>query len=441
MPLSRPGGALAIQAIALTSDGADPVRGATEADLRDPRALIVAVTPTGEAIVRARHLTTGRVLLIETPPAGRLWSRFYLYGEGWPPDASPRFNGVPGLIPAREVPRLLTRPASFAWMPRAPLLYREADRWLAPARSGFATWGLVLLSLGAGGMALFELATERRRLGTSVAVWIALAFPAAVLLSPWLAAGFGPEFAPLAVFVILAAFGLSAWALSRRGGERTALALISAIGVMAAGWAGPLHPWSGVLRDLPGGLSPEAAGAAALYAATGIAATRDGEGPLWALARVANLGGLIGLGFHAPPLAFTVPLGWAAGLSALPVTVWPAIAALPAGLARLLSGGIDFRPDDLARESPVIPVMNLWRAAAFFLSLPTLLFGFAVGFAALTSAPYAGYRLRRVRHGPGWATLVAAGGYAAACALSPELWPGALVLLAGGLPLFVADAR
>ncbi len=464
VPLARPGGALPLEAIALCATGDDPVRPATDADLRSARTLLVALAPDGDAVVRARRAIAGselwnaarpaagggRILLVESPPpAGSRWSRFWTLGRGWPATGvSPVAGGVPGLLPARDAARLLTRPETFAWTPSERLLRREPDRWLAPAASALPILLVVLASLLASAWGLFEVARDRRDPRADLAARAAFALPAAILASPLLSASFGPGFWPLAAALLLAG-ALGVGALARRWWGRSAeLGLVALLGLLATLFAGPFHPWSGVLRDLPGGVSPEALGAAALYAAVAGGATRRGEGLLWFAVRLGAVAA-IALALRTRPETAVAPLlGLLAGEGLLTPVALPAAALLPPGLVRLSRAGVDWRPDGLVREWPAPPDVNLWSHAALLLSPPAVLFALACALGAMTLAPYAGFRLRRalafpgsLRPNPGLAGLSAAAFLAAAGLLTPEWLSGALLAAAGALPLLLADAR
>ena len=506
VPFARPGGAVPLEAIALCANGAAPVVPATGADARDPTALLVAVAPDGDAVVRARRAVTGsevwntipnpdgspapnsalapslappdpspassrassagtegRILLIEyPPPAGSRWSRFWLLGAGWPAVRgsagsplviSPVTGGVGGLVPAREAARLLLRPTTFRWTPADGLVRREADRWLGPASSPVPILLVVLAGLAAAGWGLSEVARDRRDARADLAARAAFALPGAVLASPLLSSGFGPGFWPLSTALLLAgALGL-ATGFRRWWGASAELALLGALGTLAAGFAGPLHPWSGVLRDLPGAVSPERLGAMALYPAVAGAATRRGEGLLWFAVRLASVAAVAATVWVRPEIAFAPLLGLLAGQGVVGLATLPAAATLPAGLLRLRVGGLDWRPNGLVREWPPSPDVNLWWSPATLLSPPALLALFAVAFGGMTLAPYTIFRLRRTlqappsdltgveRGGPGAAGLWAAAGLFAASLLTPEWMPGGLVAGVAALPLLLSSAR
>ena len=446
IPFGRPSGAVSPSAIALTESGESAVRAATPEDLRDKNAVILATAPDGDAVVRARDTSLGRVILVEYPPRpGESWTRFWELGRGWREGQSPVFRGVGGLIPAREVPRLLTRPESFAWTPSDRLLRREADRWLPVARVPWATWLVVLGALGAGLAFLVEVARDRRTARADTLGLFALGLPAAILLSVISGASIGPAFVPLNVGAAALALGLATVTVARvfwraRPGAR--LTVLATLGLLAATFASPVAPWSGALRDLPGGLSPETFGATALYAAVAVGSTRDTEGFLWAIPR-----GLVALAtayalLVAPEWAFVPLLGGLAGEGWTPPPVGLVALALPAGLARL-RGGLDWHAQGLHVARPDGPVVNLWLAFSWVLSVPTLVFAFAAAFAAMTAPRYVGYRVRRasVLRGLGASVLRAAAGLALASVLTPALWPAVLIVAAGGVVILLGEAR
>lgn len=126
-------------------------------------------------------LRVDRAMVVEYSnlPTGDRWSRMWLYGK-WP-EGLPQEKGVPGLIHAPTLLRLLLKPDAFIWAaPRSS--WTGANRWLEFVRgTGVVVQGLAgALALGAIGLAVFSVSRERRSRTAIIGIRTALLLPSAL---------------------------------------------------------------------------------------------------------------------------------------------------------------------------------------------------------------------------------------------------------------------
>ncbi len=127
----------------------------------------------------------GRVLVVEYPPAeGESWSRYWLFGPGWPAGLPKGDTQIPGLVRARETVLLATQPSRFEWADNTTATWGGANRWFEHARTnGQLLFFLTAVTLGyvlACGVVLL-LREQRGRLAAAL-IRSSMLLPSATLL-------------------------------------------------------------------------------------------------------------------------------------------------------------------------------------------------------------------------------------------------------------------
>jgi hypothetical protein len=153
--LVGPSSAVATRAMLLALNSGSPrVEGVAISDAWPAGKLVVFKANGGADITAVVRRTTGRVLVAEYPPRaaevglpalrvgarrGPNWSRFWMLGRAWEPAETNLIPqtaelGVPGLVAAKDLARLVLRPADFAWKP-VPAGWTGANRWFVFVQS------------------------------------------------------------------------------------------------------------------------------------------------------------------------------------------------------------------------------------------------------------------------------------------------------------------
>jgi len=193
--------------------------------------LMIAEALSWDDVAQFESGTSGRVLVVEYPPRqDQLWTRFWLRGHQWPswprPDGGsslfrfdentrhllPRPPGstVPGLVPAKELIRLVTRPELFQWDRLSIRQWPGANRFLALGH-GVGRWvalAWLLLSAVVVVWGTGVVSSERSSRALPQLLVLLLLSPAILDLAGWVGRHLGIDTWP--VWVFLAAIGLMA---------------------------------------------------------------------------------------------------------------------------------------------------------------------------------------------------------------------------------------
>lgn len=410
-------------ALLLALDEAGPVKPIRLSESWPEGRLIVCQASGWNDIEAIQRATTGRVLVVEYPPLaeGDL-SRAWLRGNAWPVGrtnlggtklpALPVYTStgeVPGLIPAREVGRLLTTSAEPSWVSDPGQNWPGADRWLAyvedVGRLVRGALGVAALALVLWGLRL--VADERRSRAFCAGVGaLALAIPVTLLAGAFVhPLGMGAQVVafPLAGLA-MGVTSVGVYTLSRRRLPLTHRWWpVAAVAVPALLIANPVFSaMSGPLDLLARPVSPEPLGlllAGILVLVAGgrgepgakgfgrlMAAVATGlglfAGVWWAEGNwlVALLPGLIAIGA-------TGRLRWWMGFALIPFT---------STAAALVRKGVVFQEGGLLRQAGDALAFDVAPVVRFLISPAVLIGALAVVAVFVFTPAFATHQLRRV---------------------------------------------
>ncbi len=214
-----------------------------KADIIENECAIYSATGWDDAV--ALSYKVDRTIVVEySPQAGNdRWTRMWLFGH-WP-DGLPDEMGVPGLIHASSVLKLLARPRKFVWT-ATKRSWAGANRWLEFVRvAGVETQAAIgALALIVLALSVSTLSRERRSNIVMGALRAILLLPSAVLLAGNVAYGLGLQAWWPAIICILSLEFVLSWFFTRllRRYEVHDLFGIAAISLFATMATNPL--WS-----------------------------------------------------------------------------------------------------------------------------------------------------------------------------------------------------
>jgi hypothetical protein len=113
----------------------DPTFGLNLKPNSEPSAISIASVKGPHAwddLARLTNRRSGRVLVVEVPSTPKsLWTRIWLKGKDWP-GQTPEVSSarIVGLVPARDLGSLLTRPETASWYEVDPSRFEPPNRWL-----------------------------------------------------------------------------------------------------------------------------------------------------------------------------------------------------------------------------------------------------------------------------------------------------------------------
>lgn len=376
--------------------------------------LMVAQAAGWDDVAAILRATTGRVLVLEYPPLeGDEVSRAWLRGAAWPKGrtnlagtavpALPTYRvtgDVPGLIPAREVGRLLTGTSEPKWIADPGPRWPGADRWIRYAREvgmgARAFLGLAAFALLLWGVRL--VADERRSRSYFGAVSaLALAIPT-VVLAGGLARFGGMAAWPVAFPVVglaLGAVGGGLYLAARRWLPLThrlwPVALAAALATVIG--EPDYSALSGPLDLVPRNVAPEPLGlmlASVLVLVAGARGERLGSGIGFGVAAGCALAGLSS-GLALLPLLAAVAahrrFRWWMGLVLVPFTD---------GVQALVRGGAVYREGGLLRVLSDRAAYDVAPVVRFLISPALLVGALALGSAWVFSPAFATHQVRRI---------------------------------------------
>lgn len=324
----------------------------------------------------------GRVLVVELPVGeDPKWSRMWLRGKGWP-TGLPALESVrvPGLVPARDLFKLLRSPQTFQWTPNDTQKWGAANRWLEFGQNTgpvFLVFAAVVAIYIAGCAVYAILREERGRVALGMLRMLVLG-PAVLVLGGRLTAiGFASNWS---VWLLVAAILLELAALLLNLGlSRLLLTAHPMLGEMVAGFlvlvlVDPV--WSvisGSIGPRAVGTSPEALGALCAYTAGWVSFMRaTPKLDLFFVGQALVLGLIwffLGLRWLDLPYGALVSFGVALA-SALPLLC---VLASVAGLATMawfgkVRCGLTYAPRDLFQSYASSRALNLADHVGFFSS-------------------------------------------------------------------------
>lgn len=264
------GGGVSVPAlvVALARDGNAKVAGIDE-DIA-PNSTVAYGARDWDAVKKLSD-RVDRAVVVEypVPPGGQRWSRLWFTGK-WP-EGLPTPVGVPGLVPASRLVRLVMNPGSASWEP-APRHWTGANRWLDFVRVtgvevlGVEGLGLMMFLAVAAALA----AKERRSKVLSGLFPIALLVPAANLVGGNACVLFGLAAWWPAFIVSLLSLSCAALILAQvaEKAHMHAYLGVAAVSLLATSLGNPLWSfYSPVLGHVSGQFSPVALGVWAASAA------------------------------------------------------------------------------------------------------------------------------------------------------------------------------
>ncbi|HEY0867545.1 MAG TPA: hypothetical protein VGE01_09205 [Fimbriimonas sp.] len=403
----------------------------------EDRRLLVAAAREWDEVRRFADTAGGRALVLEFPPPAKDdWSRYWLFGSGWPEGKLPVDTdlGVPGLVEARDALRLTTEPALFDWQETNIESWGGANRWLAHVRF-LGTFGLVLLAVLALGSVLWALrlmAVETRHPAAAMAILVSLLLPATILLQGNLSYRLGLAGWPLWLALSLGVL-LALAAIAAKAAPLSALQAVCGVGWVAALLADPTWSWFSSAFGWPQLAAAERAPWAAFA-------------PFAVLASVAERKGRWGLSLVFAAVLWEVSASGVAVGAALALSVvfepwfrawYVATAALPA-VAVVALKGYGWAPTGLLQTWKADPAINAAEYARFALSPPFVAAALLAALVALFADRFLIHQFRTLlrsdpaRQGP---FLAALGLFLLGIGWPEMLWVGGSVLWAGFLRL------
>ncbi len=418
-----------------------------------PNAVLVCAISTW-AEMPALQQQAERIIVLEYPPRKETqWSRVWLYGK-WPGQTFVARNvRVPGLLPARDVTRLLLDPKVAYWTRDSSGEWGGANRWLERARDAAP---FLLGVLGIVGSYVLFCATycvvnEQRGRLASVLLYGLLLAPASVIFEGRIGRAFGAS-SPVASFLtaylllVIAAVGL--WlVLSRRIQQPATLAvgLTGLAGCLLGDetWSLVNPLWFGQVRTF----SPWGAGILFLYLSLLAAYSKDSR-PFGRFSSVAGvvmtvlgfLGAWWGGGNAAVSILPLVVLAAVQGWIRRPVLA--ALALYPPTLAQLTFRGATLAPDGLVRRATDAGAVRLDETAALLGSPAIGLLLLVIAVLLLVGGRFFVHQIRiALLRSQGERTLLAIAAASAALALlEPRAIPSFIVLGIGALLMLLIDA-
>lgn len=405
----------------LAADERGPVRPFGLRDRWPEGRLVVCQASGWDDVAAIQRATTGRVLVLEYPPMEKEeLSRAWLRGSDWPTGrtnmagtslpALPSYKSTgstPGLIPAREVGRLLGKDPDPLWVPDPGAAWPGADRWIRYVRDvgmgARAALGVLAFGLLVWGLRL--VADERRSKAYFVAVSaFALVVPVVVLAGNLASVGgmaIWPVWFPIAGLAV-GAIGAGLYLLARRKLPLThRFWPVAGVAALAIFLSAPIFSaLSGPLDSFPRQVSAEPLGLALVCVLVLVGGARGEQGRaavvgygvafLFALLLREHgfaVGFLPFLAFLAAGQRFRIGFRWWMGLVLLPLTE---------GAQALVRGGVVYREGALIRTWAEREAFDLAPVVRFLIS-PAVLVGALVLGAALVFTPaFATHQLRRV---------------------------------------------
>ena len=424
--LIPPSGASSVSAMLLALGGDSPIVSAIPLGSSWPVGRFLVLKASGGAdVMAAARRTTGSVLVVEYPPKsisalrrvdpgstrrptapGPNWSRMWLLGKSWPEGLPVEPSlGVPGLVSASALARLVLRPAEFAWRPGVG----GANRWFLFVQSLRPVTGLVLFAaLAALVFAGATRAAQERKsvLLCGIARVLTLA-PAALVLGGNLAHAGGLTGGVVWMGIaLLALTGISEaldFAASRASAREPLFgyALTGCVALMAAD---PRYSLLGSVFDRGPVVEPGEALGAALGAfcvlATSLGARgRSGFALAWLIAAACDVTAAF---MHPWWSNGSIPFGdwWlvaAAAASSMGVVAWvlsPIASSLR--IAAAVTIGVVFLPPGLVDDARQVTALNLAEIPRFLLSPAVIGSLFLAGALALYSSRFLAHQIRNV---------------------------------------------
>lgn len=359
----------------------------------------------------ARRIAPGRTMVIEYPPAPGQegWSRYFLFGD-WPKGKVPVETAirVPGLIPARDLVRLLTKRSAFIWQRESAGVWGGANRWL---EHGQVTGAAVLIGwfcLGAAALlvAFAQVMNEDRGPFTSnLLVQLALS-PAVIVAAGALARHGGLEAWPiwLAVSWLFLAAATAALSYLNRAYPREHHPLwpVCIVGAVTLALFDPL--WSDLSNRFVSvdRSVPDAATGAFIGYLAGVSAFSLNRWPGRIIALALLLWGLTARPWWVdghPELLVLPGILWAANEGLLRWPVLIVLALLPTTLIRIWQGGFAWTPGGEVVDAFDVSAFDLSRYVSF-LGSPVFLFSLlTVGLVVLFGNRFLIYRIRKILRG------------------------------------------
>jgi hypothetical protein len=412
--------------------------------------LVVAHATSWDDAAKISKTVDGNTLIISYPPVvdSTVSAAWFLGREDVPVPTSTK---VPGLVPARELFGLVTRPESYAWRPPTDVTAEQWMRTIERTRS-VQLISLFCFALIAGVLAIRSVASEsggkfaRLAIGmvpcAFIAVVLAGNFAKATGLMPW---NILPFFAYLAILLGMLPVYMAMRALWPRSHPLFPIMLFAA-GILL--WAEPRHTiFTELFTPVPLSVSPLALGA---FVATMTATVSlCFSGGLWprllaaALVCTAMLTGVLTHQWWAPGQVLLIlpVLAVVAGSGAMRLYLLPFLILWPL-LYHKWNGSFAWNPNWLLSTYQDKDAINTSAMVQFLLSPEWLITLVLVVLAALFGGDFMRHQIRRsltaTNHARGlfWAAL----GVACLAIREPYLLQAALVVLITGFLVLLFDA-
>ncbi len=395
----------------------------------------------------------GRSVIVGLPKKGnKQWSFLERRGGPWPDGVPVDLNvGVPGLIQAKSLIKLLIDPKSDFW---ANGMYSKDsfDSWFEYVRvvGPVTLLGLSIIFAALLCVATYYISSERKSRIAALSLSAMLIAPAALLIAGNIAVRAGlnyafPAFAVVEALVLLANF--FSWRLFDRSGiDVHPLLLTSIVGVIACATCLPVWSiYSGAFGYTTATFSSESYGLLAAYLCGLVSICKSaGKAVVW-VGRSAALGFIVGGIFtnswwvhDGPRFSGVVVLAWIAGEGWMNVPLVILFGLLPNAENRVSPNSISWSPVGAIQDLQDRSSLNLGRYFLYFFSPGFVGLVCLVGAMALFGDRFYLRQVRRAFEGPGpsrplsW-TALGVGVIGLLSPTQPEMIPAAVLVAFGAL--------
>ncbi len=431
--------------------------------------LMVGEASSWDEVAEVEHSTDGRVLVVEYPPREDApWTRYWLRGSGWKQSGLIQANsehavsptdpevGVPGLIPARSLGRLLLRPGQFQRAVLTPNSFAGANRYLSLShRTGWLLSILTVVLIGAvltwcAGLA----AHERTSLVAPKLLTAVLLSPSIIVLAGNLTRWGGPD--AWAVWVSLSGFALlmvlaGMQAAQRRIAPRghplmsVSLVTLTTLGLGDPKW-GLLSPLFAGRLDL---LSYTAFGAFSC-SAIGLVASVRGCGSRWVWGMRLGIGALLAIGWTLQPwwgldrsaLLFSGVAAILIGEQMMDARWLVVFALWPFSVYRCLVFGVAWAPMGLLSTLKTAGALNSARYIEFLMAPAAWVSAMVAVWCFVFGSKFLVHQFKRLIDTDPRRNALSFGGAAAGAfsVLNPEFLPAALTSLVAALAFLLWES-
>jgi hypothetical protein len=365
---------------------------------------LLARADSWDAVKRLSQEIDGRTIVVEyPPPAGKDWSRFWKYGEGWP-FGWPTSGKISGLLEARDAFRILRQPTPESFELVDGLRYGGANRWLELGESG--TSARILLAFFVCVplvVATIWLGREWSLRGKELVPVLPVGILTAWVISGWLNRPFGVSAHMVWTFMLAVIICLSLATFLSRSASADDVPLLKPMNWLLLLTCLSPGMWSSLSPTLSKGLGGEQLALIAVLGGFCIRWSKRLDGFHWLLPRMSLLWASLVALFARPEWTggsyeiCLVPVAtWLVGEGISPLPVVGLVLLNPAHLIRWLGSGVVWAPNNLLLNSQDSLGINAYIWIHQLVQPHTLMiFGTIFGL-AMMSPRFLGHQLTKV---------------------------------------------